>query len=122
MLYAASETLPPSQLLRFASLASGIGANVTVFSVVREMILDDMSARRPDRLARVEGVDVSYNLYRELRMAGFFEDLTFHRGLGDRIWRAGVGSEVVWKFTTSPNFFDVLGIHASIGRLLLPSR
>jgi hypothetical protein len=66
------------------SLALGIGANVTVFSVVREMILDDLSARRPEQLARVEGVDISYSLYRELRVAGPFEDLAFHRGLGDR--------------------------------------
>jgi putative ABC transport system permease protein len=42
------------------SLALGIGANVTVFSVVREMILDDLSARRPEQLARVEGVDCAF--------------------------------------------------------------
>src|SRR5256885_16615186 len=51
------------------SLTLGIGANVTVFSVVREMILDNLSARRPERLARVEGVDVSYTLYWDLRLA-----------------------------------------------------
>jgi predicted permease len=100
-----------------ASLALGIGTNVTVFSVVREMILDDLSAHHPDRLARVEGMDVSYTLYRELRTPGVFEGLAFHRGLGDRIWRAGARSEMVWIFTTSANFFDVLGIRASTGRL-----
>ncbi|HEV3199164.1 MAG TPA: FtsX-like permease family protein [Bryobacteraceae bacterium] len=100
-----------------ASLALGIGTNVTVFSVVREMILDDLSARRPDRLARVEGLEVSYTLYRELRTAGASEDLAFHRGFGDWIWRAGGRSEIVWRLTTSANFFDVLGIHPSAGRL-----
>lgn len=99
------------------SLALGIGTSVTVFSVVREMILDDLSARRPERLARVEGVDVSYALYRDLRLAGPFEDLAFYRGLGDRIWHAGGGNEIVWTFTTSVNFFDVLGVGASRGRL-----
>jgi hypothetical protein len=99
------------------SLALGIGANVTVFSVVREMILDDMSARRPERLARVEGVDVSYGLYRDLRAAGSFQDLAYHRGLGDRIWNAGGRNEIVWTFPTSVNFFDVLGVGASRGRL-----
>jgi hypothetical protein len=49
------------------SLALGIGTNVTVFSVVREMILDDMSARLPERLTRVDGMDVSYALYRDLQ-------------------------------------------------------
>jgi hypothetical protein len=98
------------------SLALGIGTNVTVFSVIREMILDDLSASHPDRLARVEGLDVSYTIYRELQGASVFEDLAFHRGLRDRIWRADTRSEIVWTFTTSSNFFDVLGIRASTGR------
>jgi putative ABC transport system permease protein len=108
---------PALAAVAIASLALGIGTNVTVFSVVREMILDDLSARRPDRLAGVEGMDVSYALYRELRTAGVFEGLAFHRGLGDRIWRAGARSEIVWTFTTSANFFDVLDVRASAGRL-----
>jgi len=99
------------------SLVLGIGANVTVFSVVREMILDDLSARHPERLARLEGVDVSYAVYRDLRLAGPFEDLAFYRGLGDRIWQAGGRNEIVWTFVTSVNFFDVLGVGASRGRL-----
>ena len=99
------------------SLAVGIGTNVTVFSVVREMILDDLSARRPEQLARVDGVDVSYTLYRELRLAGAFEDLAFYRGLRDRVWNTGGQNEIVWTFTTSANFFDVLGVGASRGRL-----
>ena len=90
---------------------------MTVFSVVREMVLDDVSARRPERLARVEGADISYALYRDLRTAGPFEDLAYHRGLGDRIWQAHGRSEIVWTFPTSVNFFDVLGVSASRGRL-----
>src|SRR5438132_239951 len=69
------------------SLALGIGANVTVFSVVREMILDDLSARRPERLARVAGADISYTVYRDLRLAGPFEHLAYHRGLGNESGR-----------------------------------
>jgi putative ABC transport system permease protein len=108
---------PALAAVAIGSLAVGIGANVTVFSVVREMILDDLSSQRPDRLARVEGIDVSYTLYRQLRTAGAFQDLAFHRGFGDRIWRTGSRSEIVWRLTTSANFFEVLGIHAYAGRL-----
>src|SRR5271170_6288546 len=100
-----------------ASLALGIGANVTVFSVVREMILDDLSARRPDRLARVEGLDASHALYLQLRAAGPFEDLAYYGGLHDSVWRAGGASEIAWTFATSANFFDVLEIQAYAGRL-----
>src|SRR6185437_5039140 len=84
---------PALATVAIASIALGIGANVTVFSVVREMILDDLSARSPDRLARVEGLDASYTVYRRLRAAGAFEDLAFYRGFGDRIWRTGNRSE-----------------------------
>jgi putative ABC transport system permease protein len=108
---------PALAVIAIASLALGIAANVTVFSVVREMILDDLSAWRPDRLARVEAMDVSYTLYREIRAAGAFEDLAFYRGFGDRVWRAGLNAEVAWEMTTSPNFFDVLGVRPSAGRL-----
>jgi putative ABC transport system permease protein len=108
---------PALAAVAVVSLALGIGANVTVYSVVREMILDDVSAWRPDRLAQVEGMEVSYSLYQELRRAGAFEDLAFHRGLHDPIWRMGDRNEIVWTFTTSANFFDVLGMRASAGRL-----
>jgi len=108
---------PALVVVAVLSLTLGIGANVTVFSVVREMILDDLSARHPEQLARVEGVDVSYALYRDLRLAGAFEDLAFYRGLGDRIWQADGRGEIAWTFTTSVNFFDVLGVGALRGRL-----
>jgi len=81
------------------------------------MILDDVSARRPERLARVEGVDVSYAQYRDLRMAGPFEDLAYQGRIGDRIWDAGGHNEIVWILTTSVNFFDVLDVRAGRGRL-----
>jgi len=108
---------PALALVAIASLALGIGANVTVFSVVREMILDDVSAARPDRLVRIDGAGVSYTLYRALRAAGAFQNLAFHRGIQDTIWRAGARNEIAWRLTTSANFFDVLGIRPSAGRL-----
>ena len=41
---------PAFTFIAVSSLALGIGVNVTIFSVAREMILDDLSARQPDRL------------------------------------------------------------------------
>ena len=107
---------PALAAVGIASLALGIGANVTVYSVVREMILDDLSARQPDRLARI-GAEVSYARYRDLRHAGIFQDLAFESGIGNLNWDVGTHSEVAWQMTTSANFFDVLGVGASAGRL-----
>jgi hypothetical protein len=47
---------PAFALIAISSVALGIGVNVTIYSVAREMILDDLSARRPDRLVRLDGV------------------------------------------------------------------
>jgi predicted permease len=107
---------PALAAIGIASFALGIGANVTIYSVVREMILDDMSARHPDRLARV-GASIGYERYRDLRDAGVFQDLAFETGLGDLNWNQGTRTEKTWQMTTSANFFDVLGVGASAGRL-----
>jgi predicted permease len=99
-----------------ASLALGIGANVTAYSVAREMILDDVSASRPDRLARIDA-GVTYARYRELRGGGAFQDLAFDTGFHDAIWQRRGGNEVAWVMDTSPNFFELLGISPVAGRL-----
>ena len=107
---------PVLAAVAIASVAFGIGANVTVYSVVREMILDDLSARHPDRLARVDA-DVSYALYRDLRHAKVFQDLAFYHSFRDWTWRTRTRSELAWTMTTSANFFDALGVGPSVGRL-----
>ena len=103
------------------SLALGIGFIVTVYSVAREMILDDVSVWRPDRLAFVDGANASYSVCPDLRSAGAFEDLAFHRGIQDRIWHSGT-NDIAWTLTTSPNFFDVLGVRASQRTALFPTQ
>ena len=80
------------------SLGIGLGANVTIYSVVREMVLDDISARQPERLARL-AADVPYSRYRELRDAGVFQDLAFNLGFTDINWVSGAHGEVVWQMT-----------------------
>lgn len=102
------------------SLALGIGGNVTVYSVVREMILDDLSAAHPDRLVRT-GANLSYNQYRELQQAGVFQDLAFYHSFSMWDWRAGDHGEIVWAIQASPNFFDVLGVRADLSRGVVAS-
>lgn len=107
---------PALAFIAVASLALGIGTNVTIYSVAREMILDDLSARQPDRLVRL-GAAVASTRYRDLRHVGVFQDLAFDTGLGNSSWRAPAHNEIIWEMTTSANFFDVLGVGSFIGRL-----
>ncbi len=107
---------PALAAIGIASLALGLGANVTIYSVVREMVLDDFSARQPDRLARII-TEIPYARYLDLRHAGIFQDLAFEHGIGNVNWDLGTHSEVAWEMNTSASFFDVLGVGASAGRL-----
>ena len=107
---------PALVAVAISSMALGIGVNVTIYSVVREMVLDDLSARQPDRLARV-AAEIPYARYRDLRHAGVFQDLAFNVWLNDINWNSGTHGEVAWQMITSANFFDVLGVGASAGRL-----
>ena len=99
-----------------ASLALGIAANVTIYSVVREMVLEDLSAAQPERLVRLDG-QATFEQYRRLHDTAVFRDLAFQLGLGDTGWRTASGEERIWKMETSANFFHVLGVRAFAGRL-----
>jgi hypothetical protein len=68
---------PALVAVEILSLALGIATNVTVFSLVREMILDDVSGRHSEQLASVEGANVSYTAYRDLQQAAPFQDLAY---------------------------------------------
>lgn len=107
---------PAFALIAISSLALGIGVNVTIYSVAREMILDDLSARRPDRLVRLGGA-VTTAQFRDLSHAAVFQSLAFDAGLGNAEWDAGGNREIAWEMTTSANFFDVPGVGTSMGRL-----
>src|SRR5947207_785454 len=84
---------PTLAIIAVSSLALGIGANVTIYSIVREMVLDDLSARQPDRLARV-AAEIPSTRYRELRQAGVFKDLAFNGWLTDINWNSGTHGEI----------------------------
>jgi putative ABC transport system permease protein len=99
-----------------ASLALGIGANLTVYSAVRELILDDISARRLDQLVRVD-TNLTYAAYRDLRQAGPFQEMAFETGIHDTNWQTGGHAEIAWLMDTSPNFFEVLGVRPAGGRV-----
>ena len=98
------------------SIALGIGVNITAFSIVRELVFDDVTAQHPERLAYVNA-DVSYPLYRDLRRAGIFQDLACFHSVTIWSWRNGAHSEMAWTIRSSANFFDVLGVTPFAGRL-----
>jgi predicted permease len=108
------------------TLALGVGANVAIFSVVDAVLLQPLPFRDPDRLVRV---------FDDLRGAGAqdvgmsapeFQDLTARSDVFDQISVAfAVGTalsggdrvERIELLGTSPNYFELLGVGAALGRV-----
>ncbi|HYT68563.1 MAG TPA: ADOP family duplicated permease [Vicinamibacterales bacterium] len=109
------------------TLALGIGANAAIFSVVRGVLLRPLANRDEDRLIYIrqsakgigaENANFSVPEIRDLRSRattlsqfGDFSVIEFTMiGLGDpRVVRAGV---------VGGSYFDVMGLHPIVGRLL----
>src|SRR5215470_7973497 len=98
------------------SIALGIGVNITAYSIIRELVMDDVTAQHPERLAYINA-DVSNTLYRDLRRAGVFQEMAFYHSVTTWSWRNGGHSEIAWTIRSSANFFDILGVTPFAGRL-----
>src|SRR5207237_1440513 len=112
------------------TLALGIGANVAIFTLVNAVMLQPLPFRQPDRLVRVfddlKGsgtldVGMSVPELEDLRdRSGVFESLS-------AIWpvsAALVGSARparIEVLATSPNYFEILGVQAALGRVYGPA-
>jgi predicted permease len=101
------------------SLALGIGANSAVFSVVNALVLRPLPVESPDALYFVQPQNNPYHSfpnYRDLR-----DRNRTLAGLAAYAIRAmslerGAGAERVWGYLATGNYFDLLGIHATLGR------
>ena len=107
------------------TLTLGIGANLAIFTVVDAVLLQPLPFHDPDRLVRVfddlrgagaKDVGMSIPEMNDLRdRAGVFSDVTGLIGAstalsgGDRVAR-------IELLGTTPNYFELLGAKAAIGR------
>src|SRR5438128_1699018 len=116
---------PALVVIASLSLGLGIGLNATAYSLVRAVLLRNVTAIEPERLRRVEfgnGNTVSYQNYRELGDSAaeshLFSTLVAHtNNLHSSLnWRSGNETTSIVCQSVSSNFFDALGIKAAIGR------
>ncbi len=103
------------------SLALGIGANASIFTLLNTVVLRPLPVERPAELVMVEGTgSVSYPNYKDFRdrndvLAG----LAAYRYAPMSLSRSGA-NERIWGYLVTGNYFDVLGVRASRGRTFLP--
>jgi predicted permease len=110
------------------SLALGIGANTTIFSVVNALLLRPIPVAHPERLVTVHAVDKDgsgFHSFSYLDYADYRDGTRTLSGLaasGFAVSTMGRGAEaeVVAGVLVTGNYFDVLGVRPVVGRAFLP--
>jgi predicted permease len=105
------------------SLALGIGANTTIFSLTMEFLFSQPSSRNPEMLAEMRIGGNSHATmphYRFLRDAHIFEGLAGSREEAESNWRVGGNTYRLQVMRVTDNFFNVVGIPVAIGRPIEP--
>ncbi len=112
------------------SLALGIGANTTIFTLINAVFLNPLPVERPGELLAVLTVDannpgvwtVSYPNYEDLRDQNeVFSDLAAYSFPNPASMQArGVEPQQIMIEFVTGNYFDVLGLKPALGRFFLP--
>ncbi|HKW49841.1 MAG TPA: ABC transporter permease [Gemmatimonadaceae bacterium] len=112
-------------LVVLATLALGIGVNTTVFSVVRRILIAPLPYRDPQQLVRIyttpsanrDDDKVSALELRELATASHaLSSVTAFGSLGLAVYDDGQAAVGWSSAVVGPNFFDLLGVKAALGR------
>jgi putative ABC transport system permease protein len=119
---------PGFAALAIISMALGIGANTSIFSLVDTALLRPLAVKEPSQLVELYGTLhngaewslQSYPNYKEYRdrnnvLSGLFVYRVVVSGL-----TVNNSSQRVWGYLVSGNYFDVLGVKPILGRAFLP--
>ncbi len=110
---------PGFALAAILSLALGIGANTTIFSLTTEFLFSNPSARDTAHLRYVILGGNSHSpieKYRFLRDAHAFAGVAGSNEETEANWQNGASAERIWAANATDNFFDVVGAPVAFGR------
>jgi putative ABC transport system permease protein len=120
---------PGLTVVSILALALGIGANTAIFSVVDAVLLRPLPFPEPERLVNIQASLEGYNTqdigfsvpeFEDLRdRSGIFESLTFYWPSTGNLTGEGKAARFE-ALGSSPEYFDVLGVQAAIGRTFVP--
>ena len=120
---------PAFTLAAVLTLALGIGANTTIFSVVSAVLLrPPAQVREPDRLVHVFTSDYSGPRYSASSYADYLDFRDGATGLSGLTafapsplnFSTGGAASRVWGEEVSGNYFTVLGVTPALGRTFVP--
>ena len=120
---------PGFTAVAIVSLALGVGANTTIFSLLNAFLLQPLPGREPARLATVYTSDYSGPLYSASAYPDYLDFRSGSRafeglaafGIKPLLFTEGSESRRILAQLVSGNFFEVLGLRAAYGRTILPA-
>jgi hypothetical protein len=119
---------PGFAALAITSMALGIGANTSIFSLIDTVLLRPLAVHEPGQLRQIYGTanngkDVStqsYLNYKDYRDRNtVMSGMVAYRIVVSSLSHAGTNHRV-WGYLVSGNYFDVLGVKPALGRAFLP--
>jgi putative ABC transport system permease protein len=119
---------PGFTLVAVASLALGIGANTAIFSLINAILIRKAPIEKPEELVEVyiSSPEFEYNVFSYPDYRDFVEGTrdVFAEVSGTKLSLAPIereGSiEMLPSEVVTGNYFTMLGIHAAVGRTILP--
>jgi predicted permease len=107
------------------SIALGIAANTTVFSIVNGLFLGSLPVRHPERLVSFSGGSYSYSYpdyidYRRQTTQVFEGGVCAHFPLVPASLGGAGEPERIWGELVSGDCFSILGVNPALGRTILP--
>jgi len=126
---------PGFSAIAILSLALGIGANTTIFTVVNAILLHPLPVKDISRLVQVDTVDsktlvttanttklqMSYPNFQDYaRENQVFAGLSCYVGPLPLTWSGGTEPKQVLGQMVSANYFETLGLNPASGRFFLP--
>jgi predicted permease len=119
---------PGFAALAIISMALGIGANTSIFSLLDTALLRPLPVHEPSQLVELygtlhNGADItlqSYPNYKDYRDRNtVLSGLSAYRLVVSALSHGG-SNQRVWGYLVSGNYFDVLGVKPALGRAFLP--
>src|SRR5262249_8909475 len=97
----------------------GIGATSSIYALVDQLLIHNVTARDPERLVSFNyGPWSSYPNFKDIRDSGVVEDLAADTGCyPEPRWREGDKTFAIAARCVSGNFFEVMGWQAARGRV-----